>query len=117
MKKVRPGHSNIYGKWPRGVRLYAYDENMDMFDNSTDRQYDLHDNLFQAWPGSRRRVFLGVAVNSKNWVRWDEENLRCIEELITDDFEFECEKVKIRRQTQPKRPCAEEFVWRLDIRG
>jgi hypothetical protein len=117
MKKLRPGHTNVYGKWPRGVRVYIYDAKMGYLDESRDQRFDLHDNLFQAWPGNSRRAHLGIAIKSKNWLNWDEESLREIEERIIQDFEFDGEIVKLQRQTPARRPCTEEFVWRLDIRS
>ncbi len=117
-KKVKPRHFNMDGKWPRGVHLYAYDEDMGMFDDSKDIMYDLHDNLFGNWDGLQRRVYLGVEIKSKSWVSWDEENRRFIEALIIDDFAADGVKVMLQRVASPRMPirlCTKEFVWRLDL--
>lgn len=104
--------------WPARVRLYVYNEDMCLIDESRYRKYDLNDNLFQAWDSSRRTVYLGIKTESKNWPIWDEDSLKYIEELIVFDLEFDGNKVDVSRHTQQVgRPCTEEFIWKLDIRG
>lgn len=102
--------------WPRGVRIYVYDENMVLIDESRDRRYDLHDNLFQTWPEDKRVVFLGFRIRSKNWPCWNEDALNWIERRITWDFKFDGDLVKISRQTKSKRgPCKTEFIWKVRL--
>ena len=101
--------------WPRGVRLRAYDDNLVFIEESNDRQYDLNDNLFQAW--GDRTVYLGVEVHSKNWHAWNKQALAWIERRILWDLHFDGNEVDLTRHTpQLGRPCAEEFIWRLDVR-
>jgi len=101
--------------WPRGVRLYVYDENLVLIDQSRDRKYDLNDNLFQAW--RHRIVYLGVEINSKNWPIWDKASLSWIEGRILWDLEFDGNEVDLLRHTRRlRRPCTEQFIWRLDVR-
>ena len=102
--------------WPPRVRLYIYDEEMLLIEESRDRKYDLNDNLFQTWYSSSRTVYLGIETLSKNWPVWDEDSLRWIEERIAWDLEFDGNEVNISRHTQQiGRPCTEEFIWKLDI--
>lgn len=101
--------------WPRGVRLYVYDEDMHFIGESRDRKYDLNDNLVQAW--DERTVYLGVEIHSKNWPVWDEESLKWIESRIVWDLQFDGNEVELTRHTQRVLgPCTEEFIWRLDVR-
>ena len=102
--------------WPRGMRLYVYDDDLVLIEESNDRKYDLHDNIFQAWPEDRRRVYIGFEVKSANWPVWNEKALRWFEERIEWDFAFDGDEVKLRRHTRKtRRPCSEEFIWRVDI--
>lgn len=103
--------------WPPLVRIFVYDEDMCVIDESRDRKYDLNDNLFQVWGSSNRTVHLGIETESKNWPVWDEESLNWIEERITWDLEFDGNEVDVERHTQNVgSPCTEEFIWRLNIR-
>jgi hypothetical protein len=103
--------------WPRGVRLRVYDETLCLIDESRDRRYDLHDNIFQVWPENHRRVYLGIEVNSVNWPIWDEKSLKWIEEMIVADFRFDGGVARLRQHTRKLRgPCSTEFIWRVDIR-
>lgn len=103
--------------WPPQVRLYVYDEEMFLIEESKDRKYDLNDNLFQVWHENHRTVYLGVETASKNWPVWDDDSLRWIEARIVWDLEFDGNEVSLSRHTQQTgRPCTEEFIWRLDIR-
>ena len=111
---LRPPRTN---DWPPRVRLYVYDEEMCLVDESRDRKYDLNDNLFQAWDRSSRTVYLGVETESKNWPVWDEESLKWMEDRMVWDLEFDGNVVDVSRHTpQTGRPCTEEFIWKLDIR-
>jgi hypothetical protein len=109
--------------WPRGVRLCvynAYDEDGDevLVDNwveiesSTDRKYDLSDNLGD-WIRFRGPLHLGVRICSKNWPVWDEESVRYIESRIVWDFAFDGEPVELTRESRKGRPCTQEFIWKL----
>ena len=103
--------------WPPRVRLYVYDEDMYMIDESRDRKYDLNDNLFQVWDSSSRTVYLGIETKSKNWPVWDEDSLKWIEARIVWDLEFDGNEIGVSRHTrQVGRPCTEEFIWKLNIR-
>ena len=103
--------------WPPRVRIYVYDEDMCVIDESRDRKYDLNDNLFQVWGSSSRTVYLGIETESKNWPVWDEDSLKWIEARITWDLEFDGNEVDVSRHTQNVgRPCTEECIWRLNIR-
>ena len=103
--------------WPRGSRLYLYDENMLLIEESADRKFDLHDALFQAWPENHRRAHIGLEIRSRNWPVWNEKALRWVESRIVWDFTFDGDQVKLRRRTrQKRRPCTEEFVWQVDLR-
>jgi len=75
----------------------VYEEDMHVIDESKDRRYDLHDNLFQTWPESHRTVYLGIETSSKNWPVWDEESLQWIEKLIVWDLNFDGEDVDVTR--------------------
>ncbi len=112
--RTSPGAGSI---WPRGVRLYVYDEGLSLIDESKDRRFDLHDHIFQVWPEDHRRVYLGIEINSVNWPVWDEKTLRWIEERIVADFRFDGGVTKLRRHTRKLRgPCSKEFIWRVDVR-
>jgi len=101
-------------RWPRGFRFTVYDAALVPIEQSKDRQYDLNDNLFQAW-GSRI-VYLGVEVHSKNWPTWNKQSLSWIERRILWDLHFDGNEVDLTRQTRPLRgPCTEEFIWKLDV--
>lgn len=103
-------------KWPPRVRIYIYDEDMGLIDKSKDSRYDLHDGLMQAWPDSTRTVFMGIETLSTNWPQWDEESIKCVEDLIEYDLNFDGNNVVITRITQNiGQPCSEEFIWKLDI--
>lgn len=103
-------------KWPPRVRLYIYDENLGLIEESKDIRYDLHDGLMQAWPDSTRTVHLGMKTLSTNWPKWDEESIKCVEELIEYDLNFDGNDVVITRITETiGHPCSEEFIWKLDI--
>ena len=101
--------------WPRGVRLFVYDENMFPVEASRDRKYDLNDELFQPW--DHRIVYLEVQVHSKNWRFWNTKSLRWIENRIRWDLRFDANEFYLRRHTRKRRqPCVEGFIWRIDVR-
>ncbi len=103
--------------WPPRMLLYAYDEDMNVITRSTDRKFDLNDNLFQVWHEDSRTVHLGFETRSANWPIWDDESLRWIEMLIRHDLQFDGNEVEISRHTTSiGRPCTEEFVWKVVIR-
>lgn len=103
--------------WPPRVRIYVYDENMVVVDQSRDTHYDLNDNLFQVWTSNHRTVYLGIDTLSKTWHVWDEEALKWIESRIVWDLEFDGNEVEVERHTkQIGRPCTEEFNWKVDMR-
>ncbi|MFH1137402.1 MAG: hypothetical protein V1816_15145 [Pseudomonadota bacterium] len=98
------------------MRLYVYDDKMVVLDESSDRKYDLNDNLFQVWGEEGRTVYLGVETASKNWPVWDENSLQWIEERIVWDLPFDGNEVSLSRHTKTTgRPCTEEFIWKLEI--
>jgi len=100
--------------WPRGVRLSIYDEHMQPIEQSRDRQYDLNDNLFQAW--DNRTVYLAVAVNNNRWHRWDSEALNWIENRIKWDLAFDGNEFSLRKHTRRRlHPCTEAFLWRIHV--
>jgi hypothetical protein len=102
--------------WPPQVKLYIYDEEMFLIEESRSRKYDLNDNLFQTWHRRNRIVYLGIETLSKNWPVWDEGSLKWIEDRITWDLEFDGNEVNISRRTQTVGiPCTEEFIWKLNI--
>jgi hypothetical protein len=81
-------------------------------DEARDLKYDLNDNLFQSW--GERIVYLEVAVNSKNWLFWDIEELNWIEDRIKWDLKFDGNEFRLRRYTRKRHhPCTEGFVWRI----
>jgi hypothetical protein len=104
------------GRWPPKARIYIYDENLDVIDDSRDTRYDLHDNLMQAWPYDERIVYFGLETTSKNWPVWDEGSIECIESLIEFDLDFDGNDVVITRTTKEiGQPCTQEFIWKLEI--
>lgn len=110
---IKPHKSD---KWPPRVRLYIYDENLGLIEESKDTRYDLHDGLMQAWPNSTRTVHLGIETLSTNWPKWDEESIKCVEGLIESDLNFDGNDVVITRITETiGQRCSNEFIWRLDI--
>lgn len=103
-------------KWPPRVRIYIYDDEMYLIEQSKDTRYDLSDNLMQAWPYNNRTVHIGMETLSTNWPLWDEESIKCVEDLITFDLNFDGNGVKITRITENiEQPCTSEFIWKLDI--
>ena len=110
---LKPQNNN---NWPPRVRLYVYDEDMLLIDQSKDAKYDLNDNLFQVWATHSRTVYLGIETASKNWPVWDEDSLKWIEERIVWDLRFDGNEVEVSRHTQQiGRPCTEEFIWKVDM--
>lgn len=103
--------------WPPLVRLFIYDEDMVVIDESRDRKYDLNDNLDHLWAGSPATLYLGIETEGKSWPVWSENSLKWIEERIIWDLTFDGNEVDVSRHTQNVgRPCTEEFIWKLDIR-
>jgi len=112
-----PVHTPKTQDWPPKMRIYVYDEELCLIEESEDRKYDLNDNLFQTWYTNSRTVYVGIETRSKNWPKWDEGSLKWIEDRISWDLEFDGNEVRITRITENiGHPCAEEFIWRLDIR-
>jgi hypothetical protein len=58
---------------------------------------------------------MGLSSKSIQWRIWTEEKLTRIENLIRYDLGFDGYRVVVRRLTKAKRPCAEEFLWKLQI--
>lgn len=103
--------------WPRGTRIYVYDEDLLLEQESRDCRFDLHDNIFQTWPEDTRRAYIGIEIVSKNWPNWEEEALRWIENRIRYHFEFDGDQVRLRRHSKNiGAPCSEEFIWRVHLR-
>jgi hypothetical protein len=102
--------------WPPYVRLYIYDEDFLLIEESRDRKYDLNDNLFQTWPTASRTVYLGVETSSKNWPAWDEDAVLWIESRVAWDLAFDGNKVKVSRYTRKLgEPCHKEFIWKVEM--
>lgn len=115
-KKPYRTKARICVKFPPKVTIYIYDENMVFIEESRDRKYDLHDSLMQAWAYDNRIVHVGVDTLSKSWIKWDEDSIKCIEDLINYDLHFDGNEVVISRITDRiGQPCSQEFVWRLEM--
>jgi hypothetical protein len=98
------------------VRLYIYDHDFLLIEESRDRKYDLNDNLFQVWPTNTRTVYLGVETSSKNWPIWDEESVSWIESRIVWDLTFDGNEVAVSRHTKKLGfSCHEEFIWKVKM--
>ncbi len=103
--------------WPPRCELRIYDSRGTPIDSSTDRFFDLADNLMHHWPRKTRLVFFGLSTRSTRWSRWDEHSLKEIERRIKYDLEFDGYRVTIDRITDnDSEPCTSEFVWGLKIR-
>jgi len=110
---IKPHKSD---RWPPKVKIRIYDEDFELIDESKDTKYDLNDNLMQAWPKRNRTVYIGIKTLSVNWPNWDEESIKCIEELIKFDLNFDGNSVVIKRVTKETgKSCSEEFIWKLRI--
>jgi hypothetical protein len=59
---------------------------------------------------------MGLSSQSHRWQVWTEANLAKIENLIRYDLGFDGYRAIIKRLTKAKRPCTEEFLWKLQIR-
>ncbi len=102
-------------RWPPRVRLTFLDhERVRMF-CSTDRDFDLSDNLMRIWVDTPLTVFFRLATSSTKWIKWDEKALNVIEELIEYDLNFDAFDVGLTRMGKIGSPCAEEFEWRLNV--
>jgi hypothetical protein len=86
-----------------------------LFD-STDRDLDLSDALMLHWPAVSRTVYLGLNTTSKRWSTWTDEAVKKIEWLIRYDLNFDAYTVSIKRLRDLGDSCANEFVWKLNIR-
>jgi hypothetical protein len=103
-------------RWPPKVKIYIYDEDSSLIDESKHIRYDLSDNLMLSWPDTKRTVYLGMETLSANWPIWDDESLKCVEARIKYDLNFDGNDVVITRITKTyKQPCSKEFIWKLDI--
>jgi hypothetical protein len=104
-------------KWPPRSTLRFYHGN-EFWKSSTDRLFDLSDNLMGITASSRLKLTFGLTTQSTNpvWRIWDENALALIEGLIRYDLTFDGFRVTIKRISTPGSKCRDEFLWHLDIR-
>ena len=104
--------------WPPKCCLNFYNGWHKLLFSSTDRLFDLSDNLMLTWPYKSRTIYLGLSTKSAQWSVWNEKNLSAIEWRIRHDLWFDGDSVTIKRITSGlKVQCKEEYLWRLKIRN
>ena len=117
--KNMPNRTLEHTKWPPKSKINIYEDvnsEMCLIQQTSDPHFDLHDNLVQAWPYNQRYVYVGIESESTRWKVWDENTVKCIEDRIKYDLEFDGNDVKILRISKLLgKPCTNEFIWRLDI--
>jgi hypothetical protein len=109
--------------WPELCQLNFYSDAPQPRLSTTDRTFDLADNLTGTMSGGVRTVYMGVSSISQNWPEWSEARLRVVEDQIKYDLKFDGYGVKVQRHTpavdprtrKKDRPCSDEFVWKLTI--
>jgi hypothetical protein len=105
---------NDESTWPELCQIRIYEEHQGIMLTTTDREFDLADNLMSFY--AERVNYFGLSSLSTNkWGRWDESNIKKIEKLIKTDLEFDGYSVAINRMSETGGYCSNEFVWRLDI--
>jgi hypothetical protein len=111
------GKEQLPYAWPPKCRLNFYDGRDNLLFSSTDRLFDLFDNVMLAWPHNSRTIYFGISTTSSKWPKWSEEAIEKMEWLINYDFSCDGYKVKkIRLSETDCLPCAEEFRWKLVIK-
>lgn len=107
-------------KWPAGVRLNFYNRHGAFRWSDTYRRLDLFDTLVLNSEQTTITAYLGVLTTSAKWTRWSNAALERVEDIIRDDFGFDCYRVKLTRVTPVGRggrpQCSKEFKWKLQLR-
>ena len=110
-------HIPASNDWPPLYRLFIYDEELCVVCESSDRKFDLNDNLFQTWGSDTRTVYLGIETRSTKWLTWEEAALTWIERHIAFDLEFDGNEVEVSRHAgQVGGACTEEYIWKVVMR-
>jgi len=100
-------------KWPPKCHLIFRDGRGKLYFDTTDREFDLFDDLVQGSETITTTRYLGLSTSSNKYKTWNESTVEKIEWLIRYQLNFDGQSAILKRLSELGGPCTNEFVWKL----